>query len=227
MSLPPPDAASFPDFTCAELRAAATAFLEVFVDFPGELAEDLRTQLARLSDLTPAVETQDGLTGERLELERDGLASGLIRTIEAARRHPFTAKSQAAFRLWALCEHRAGSSEGWGSGDECDLKLLFADFDQAPAQSDLATLDLLTWYEKLRAAQAHTAAAPGLPGAVRAAKVRLVRMMTLSLGWCRPQADWERFRWSRSWKCLSMVSIMELQKAQRKKRIEIRAKVTP
>ena len=151
--------ASLRDCPPDQLLASAQKGLEILQALPEHdgfhrcLAADLAQEIGLLNRIlgsgspSDCREIQSALDGER-----EALYAGLAETIRSGRRHPLSAKAQAAGRLGALLDHRRSTSLR-PSVDECtaELKLLFADFDQAPAQSDLVTLDLLTWYDKLKA----------------------------------------------------------------------------
>jgi hypothetical protein len=151
--------ASLRDCPPEQLLASAQKGLEILQALPENdgfhrcLAADLAQEIGLLNRILGSGAPSDSREIQRaLDDEREALYAGLAETIRSGRRHPLAAKARAAGRLGALLDHRRSASLR-PSVDECtaELKLLFADFDQAPAQSDLVTLDLLTWYDKLKA----------------------------------------------------------------------------
>ena len=168
--------ASLRDCPPEQLLASAQKGLEILQALPENdgfhrcLATDLTKEVALLKQILGSGDPSDCRAGNRaLDDEREALYAGLAETIRSGRRHPLSAKAQAAARLGALLDHRRPTALR-PSVDECtaELKLLFADFDQAPAQSDLVTLDLLTWYDKLKAIHtryAQTVSAESAPDA--------------------------------------------------------------
>lgn len=149
----------FRDFSAARLVEVGGRIGKVLEGLPGqdtfhrELAADLAAEVARLAPLAPDREASAlKPSREGLDEERAMLYTGLTRMIRAGCCHPFAAKADAAGRLRRVLDRHGLNAEATGSGDRtAELDLFFAGLDHAPFQTDLATLDLLTWYKKLRA----------------------------------------------------------------------------
>jgi len=149
---------SFRDFSNDQLLTTGEKVIEILKDLPEQdshhrqLAIDLAVDVGLLGKILghDAANEFTLLKGE-LDDERDTLYAGLAETIRSGRRHPFPAKAQAATRLCAMIERRRPSLHRLSFDENtAELTLLFADFDLASAQSDLTTLDLVSWYDKLQ-----------------------------------------------------------------------------
>jgi hypothetical protein len=150
--------------------------------------EDLRAEIGVVAKALQTGATNHVLMGQ-LEEEQE-LYHGLIQTIHSSRRHPFTAKAQAAVRLGSLL-HRLHSTPANRPSEErvTELNLLFADFDQAPAQCDLATLDLLTWYDRLKSVHRKLDGLAARERSIWNAKQRILSILNLCEQLVRYQAE--------------------------------------
>ena len=148
----------FRDFSNEQLLAATTKVGELLSDLPAndgyhrELATDLAGQsavLGRILGQDPSNEFS--ILKRQLDDERDVLYTGLAQSIRSAQRHPSLAKATSAKNLSALLDRRQASLHRLSDDENtAELLLLCADLDTKAAQADLATLDLLDWYSKIK-----------------------------------------------------------------------------